>query len=187
MAEFDQQSWEARWSNALREHGDRVAERPPNAHLTAELAALPPGHALDAGCGHGAETIWLADRGWSVTALDFSATALAYARSRVEPTARIDWVEADLTTWTPERGAYDLVASVYVHIAGSIEEFVRRLASGVAAGGTLFLVGRRQIDQVQVSVESTRAALDPARWELLLAEERTGAGGVDAVIRARAR
>ena len=90
---------------------------------------------------------------------------------------RIDWVEADLATWTPERDEYDLVVSLYVHMADSVEDLVRRLASGVAPGGTLFLVGHRPIDpatgaataaagQVQVSVEAGLAALDPDRWVL---------------------
>ncbi len=123
----------------MREHGDRVPQRPPNSHLTTELADLAPGRALDAGCGHGAETLWLAARGWQVTALDYAATALAHARSTAEAIAadvaeRIDWVEADLATWAPDPEAYDLVVSLYVHVAGSVEELVQRLAAGVASG-----------------------------------------------------
>ena len=103
-----------RWSHALREHGDRVGQRPPNAHATAELGDLRPGRALDAGCGHGSDTLWLAARGWQVTAVDFAATALAYARSTAESMGpdvaeRIDWVEGDLATWTPPAGRVRLV------------------------------------------------------------------------------
>ena len=98
MSEYDRDSWEERWSQALREHGDRLAQRPPNAHLTAEIGDLRPGRALDAGCGHGSETLWLAARGWQVTAVDFAATALAYAQSSAEAMGpdiaeRSDWVE----------------------------------------------------------------------------------------------
>ena len=114
---------------------------------------------------------------------------------------RIDWVEADLASWTPPRDEYDLVVSLYVHVAGSVEELVQRLATGVARGGTLFLVGHGPIDpvtgaataaagQVQVSVEAALAALDPDEWELVVAEDRPRAvagTGVDAVIRARRR
>jgi 2-polyprenyl-3-methyl-5-hydroxy-6-metoxy-1,4-benzoquinol methylase len=72
---------------------------PPNAHLIAEVENLHPGLALDAGCGHGSDTLWLATRGWQVTAVDFSATALAHARSIAETmwtdiAKRINWVEA---------------------------------------------------------------------------------------------
>jgi len=59
---FDQDYWEQLWSKTLREHADKVASRPPNAHLMAEVADLPPGRALDAGCGHGADTLRLAAR-----------------------------------------------------------------------------------------------------------------------------
>jgi 2-polyprenyl-3-methyl-5-hydroxy-6-metoxy-1,4-benzoquinol methylase len=206
MSEYDRGFWEERWSRALREHGDRVAQRPPNTHLTAEVDALRPGRALDAGCGHGSDSLWLAARGWQVTAVDFVATALAYARSTAramgpDVAERIDWVEADLTTWTPQQDGYDLVVCLYVHVAGSVAEMVQRMGKGVARGGTLFLVGHRPIDpatgaataaaeQVQVSVEDAIAALVPDRWELVVAEERPrpiAGTGVDAVIRARRR
>jgi len=206
MSDYDRDSWEQRWSKALHEHGDRLAQRTPNAHLTAAAGDLPPGRALDAGCGHGSETLWLAARGWQVTAVDFAATALAHARSTAaamgaDVAGRIDWVEADLGTWAPQRAAYDLVVCIYVHVAGSVEEMVQRMAHGVARGGTLLLVGHPAIDpgtgaptaaagQVQVSVEAALAALDPREWQPIVAGERpraTAGGGVDAVIRARRR
>lgn len=201
---FDQEFWEQLWSKTLREHADKVARRPPNAYVTTELASLTPGKALDAGCGHGAESIWLALHGWQVTAVDFSAAALAHARSMAEAAGvaeRIEWLEGDLGTWTAEPARYDLVVCLYVHVAGSVEDMVRRMASGVAPGGTLFMAGHRPIDpatgaptaaanQVQVSVEQARAALEPEKWELVVAEERprtVHGSGVDAVIRARRR
>jgi hypothetical protein len=114
---------------------------------------------------------------------------------------RIDWVEGDLTTWTPQPGHYDLVACLYVHVAGSVEEMVRRMATGVARGGTLLLVGHRPVDpatgaataaagQVQVSVDSAVSALDRGRWDFIVAEDRLRAmagTGVDAVVCARRR
>lgn len=203
---FDQDFWDQLWSKTLREQGDKVARRPPNAHLMAEAANLPPGRALDAGCGHGADTLWLAAHGWQVTAVDFSAAALAHGRAMAEAAGakiaeRIDWIEGDLATWRAEPGHYDLVACLYVHVAGSVEDMVRRMANGVAPGGRLLLVGHRPIDpgtgaataaanQVQVSVEGAVAVLDSDVWELVVAEERprVAAGtGVDAVIHARRR
>ncbi|HKO91136.1 MAG TPA: class I SAM-dependent methyltransferase [Polyangiaceae bacterium] len=203
---FDQDFWEQLWSKTLREQPDKVARRPPSAHLMAEASQLPPGRALDAGCGHGADTLWLAAHGWQVTALDFSAAALAHGRSRAEAAgadvaARIDWIEGDLATWAVEPRGYDLVVCLYVHAASSVADLVQRMANGVATGGTLLLVGHRPIDpstgattaaasQVQVSVEGALAALDAQVWELVVAEERARAvagTGVDAVIRARRR
>jgi 2-polyprenyl-3-methyl-5-hydroxy-6-metoxy-1,4-benzoquinol methylase len=203
---YDRAHWEQLWERTLREHSHKVAARPPNAHLIAELASLPPGRALDAGCGHGAETLWLAAQGWEVTAVDFSASALEHARSTAEAlgsdiAARISWVEGDLALWTPARDHFDLVVCLYVHVAGSMNEMVQRLASGVAPGGPLFLVGHRPLDpatgkptaaagQVQVSIEAARAALTTSEWELVVAEERLRAvsgTGVDALIRAERR
>lgn len=202
--DYDRAYWEQLWAKTLREHPDKVARRPPNAHLIAEIANLRPGRALDAGCGHGAETLWLAAHGWEVTAVDFSASALAQGRSMAEAlgadvAARITWVEGDLAVWEPPPDHFDLVVSLYVHVAGSVDEMVRRLAIGVAPGGTVLMIGHRPIDpetgqptparnQVQISVESAVAALDPNVWKIAVAEERRRAvagSGVDAVILAR--
>ncbi len=200
---YDRDFWEQLWARTLRERADGVARRPPNAHLTREVSGLRPGRALDAGCGHGSDTLWLAAQGWQVTAVDFSAAALAHARSTAEAAGadvagRVDWVQADLATWTPQPGHFDLVVSLCVHVAGSVPEMVRRMGAGVAPGGTLLLVGHRPIDPVtgaatpaagqqQVSVGVTVAALDPGQWKVLVAEDRARAAagtGVDAVIRA---
>jgi SAM-dependent methyltransferase len=200
---FDRDFWEQRWAQVRSDHPDALTGRPPNAHVLADLADLPPGRALDAGCGHGAETIWLAARGWRVTAVDFSATALDIARASAasvgaEVADRIEWVEGDLGSWTPPQAAFDLALSVYVHVDGSVPEMVRRLGSGVAPGGSLFLVGHLPVDpatgkstpaagQVQVSVDGALDGLGTAAWDVVLAEERrrvaTGSG-VDAVVRA---
>jgi SAM-dependent methyltransferase len=199
---FDQHSWERRWAQALRESPEKVASQPPNALLLAEIGDMQPGFALDAGCGHGSEAIWLATSGWQFIALDFSATAIDFGRSTAHAAGAdvaesIEWVEGDLGTWTPPPGRSDLVSCLYVHVVGSVVEMVRRLGTGVAPGGTLLLVGHRPIDpatgattpaagQVQVSVDEAVEALDPHEWDIAIAEERqrTAVGtGVDAVVR----
>jgi 2-polyprenyl-3-methyl-5-hydroxy-6-metoxy-1,4-benzoquinol methylase len=106
-----------------------VSSRPPNTHLLKEVAGLPPGLALDAGCGHGSEAIWLASSGWRVTALDFSVTALDFGRSTAQAVGSdvaegIDWTEGDLGSWVPPPRRYDLVSCLYVHVAGSLSEMV---------------------------------------------------------------
>ena len=202
MADFDRDAWERRWEQALAEHGDAVAARPPSPYVAEELADLPPGRALDAGCGHGAESLWLAGRGWQVTAVDFSVAALDQGRRTAaalgpDVADRIDWVEGDLGLWAPEPAAYDLVVCLYVHAAGSVIELVQRLSRGVAPGGTLLLVGHRPVDPVtgkptpaagqsQVSVDEALEALGGG-WDIRVAEERErlqAGSGVDAVIRA---
>lgn len=201
---YDRDFWEQLWARTLRERAGDVAVRTPNVHLVKELSGLGPGRALDAGCGHGAEALWLAANGWQVTAVDFSAAALAHARSTAERAGsgiagRIEWVELDLAAWAPQPDRYDLVVCLYVHTTGSVTDMVKRMAAAVAPGGSLFMVGHRPVDpatgaatpaagQVQVSVDAAVAALDPDRWELAVAEDRRRAAagtGVDAVIWAR--
>ena len=195
--------WERRWTEVLRESPGKLAGRPANAYLRAVAGDLPPGLALDAGCGHGAEAIWLAGSGWRVTAVDFSASALEHGRSTAEAVGagvaeRIEWVEGDLGSWTPGPGRYDLVSCLYVHVAGSVAEMVRRLGAGVAPAGPMLLVGHRPVDpetgaptpaagQVQVSVDDAVRALEPQEWRIVIAEERprgVAGTGVDAVIQA---
>ena len=198
---FDRDFWERRWAQALREHPDQVVSRPPNAHLVGEVGDLAPGIALDAGCGHGAEAIWLAASGWRVTAVDFSRTALDVARSTAEGVgadiaARIEWIEGDLGSWEPPHRRFDLVSCLFVHVAGSVREMVTRLGTAVAPGGTIVLVGHLPVDpatgepspaagQSQVTVAEAIAALDAQEWHIVVAEERARAGGTgaDAVVR----
>jgi SAM-dependent methyltransferase len=203
---FDRDSWEDRWADVLRNQPDQAAQRPPSSYLTDAVDGLAPGRALDAGCGHGTEALWLAARGWRVTAVDFAATALARGRERAaalgpEIADRIDWIEGDLARWDPEPRSFDLVSSLYVHVSGSVEEMVSRLGTGVAPEGMLLLVGHLPVDpvtgartpaagQVQVTVEAAAAALDARKWEMLVLEERprsTPGTGSDAVISARRR
>lgn len=200
-ARFDRDFWDERWAEVLRGQPEVLARRAPSGYLTGEAGGLKPGRALDAGCGHGGEALWLAARGWRVTAVDFSAAALTYGRSAAEAldvADRVDWVEADLGQWKPEPAAYDLVSSLYVHVSGRVEEMVQRLASGVNVGGRLLMVGHLPVDpvtgaetraagQVQVTVEGAVAALDPAAWDMATAETRRrfDGNGHDAVISAQ--
>jgi SAM-dependent methyltransferase len=201
----DQEGWERRWERVLAGSTDAVDRRPPNARLVEVAAALEPGRALDAGAGHGTEALWLATRGWGVTAVDFSRSALNHAATRAdelgrEIAERITWQEGDLGQWTPQAEHFDLVSCLYVHIAGSVPEMIQRLAAGVAPGGHLLLVGHRPVDpvtgaptraadQVQVSVEDALTVLDQSSWELLVAEDRPrqDGNGVDAAVHAQRR
>ncbi|OXR46349.1 Ubiquinone biosynthesis O-methyltransferase [Nocardia cerradoensis] len=181
--EFDRQYWEQRYHGA----GSASASE-PNPHLTGELADLPPGTALDAGCGEGAEAIWLAEHGWHVTAVDIATAAVARGREKADraghPIAdRIVWHTADLTEWDAGVDRFDLVCACYVHPVDSNDALFERLAAAVAPGGTLFLVGHAPGDHesaahtsaahVHVTAEQIAAGLAPDRWDIQVVESRT--------------
>ncbi|MGH3307996.1 MAG: class I SAM-dependent methyltransferase, partial [Nocardioides sp.] len=112
----------------------------PNQFVEAECADLPPGRALDLAAGEGRNAIWLAGRGWDVTAVDFSQVALDKGRT-LAGDVDVEWVCADATTWTPA-DSYDLVVIAYLQLpAHERREAVRRGFAALRSGGTFLLVG----------------------------------------------
>jgi SAM-dependent methyltransferase len=143
----DQDFWDERYRSA-----PALWSGKPNPHLVAETADLTPGAALDAGAGEGADAIWLAARGWRVTAVDISGVALGRAAAHAAAAgdgvaAAIEWVRADVQQWQPPERAYDLVTSQYMHMPADSRHVVYgRLAAAVADGGTLLIVGHHPSD-----------------------------------------
>ena len=140
MREHDQAAWDERYRTT-----PAMWSGEPNRQLVAEADVLPPRRALEAGCGEGADALWLAGRGWQVTAVDFSATALDRGRRRAQELGlgdRVAWQQADLRTWAPPEHAFDLVTAHYLHLPGARSgPLFGRLAAAVAPGGTLLVVG----------------------------------------------
>lgn len=184
----------------------------PNGQLVAEATDLPPGTALDAGAGEGGDALWLASRGWRVTAVDFSPVALgrgAAKAAELQLADRIEWRHEDLEAWTPPAASFDLVTAHYLHSAWNDREAMfRRLAAAVAPGGTLLVVGHRHGGQwghghshaheagALYAAEDVAAVLDPAEWTDVVTEtrdrdpgaaERTGNPVPDTVLVARRR
>lgn len=140
MHTFDKAYWERHWTPSADSGG---RDLPVNPYLPAETTHLRTGTALDAGCGTGAEAIWLAAGGWQVTGADISSAALSAAADRAGLAGladRVDWVEADLTGWEPGR-TWDLVVTSYAHADTGQHALYRRIGSWVAPGGTLLVVG----------------------------------------------
>ncbi len=129
--------------NRKYEESDLLFEAEPNRFLVAEVEGLAPGRALDLACGAGRNAVWLAERGWRVTGVDFSEVGLARARRRAAARGvGIEWVLADLREYVPPPGAFDLVAVLYLHLPAPERRVVLgRAAAGVAPGGTLLVVG----------------------------------------------
>lgn len=115
----------------------------PNRFLVAEVEGLAPGRALDLACGAGRNAVWLAERGWTVTGVDFSDVALENGRGlAAERGVEVEWVRADVREWTPPVAAYDLVAILYLQIPVDERRIVHgRAAAAVAPGGTVLVVG----------------------------------------------
>jgi SAM-dependent methyltransferase len=137
----DSQQWDERYSGTEFEWTTR-----PNQFVAAELADLPPGRALDLAAGEGRNTVWLAERGWQVTAVDFSRVGLEKGRklsaARGVDEARVDWIVADLRDFEPDRDFYDLVLIAYLQVSPELRATVMaRAAAALAPGGTAFVVG----------------------------------------------
>ncbi|MCQ6553396.1 class I SAM-dependent methyltransferase [Streptomyces sp. C10-9-1] len=135
---------EEHWDNRYRE-SERMWSGEPNAALVAEAAGMTPGRALDIGCGEGADAIWLARRGWRVTAVDVSGVALERAARHAREAGagtRVDWQRHDLAVSFPS-GEWDLVSAHYLHAPGELprDAVLRRAAAAVAPDGVLLVVG----------------------------------------------
>lgn len=134
------QFWETRYSDAVRVWSGR-----PNQTLVDVVSDLPAGRALDLGCGEGGDAIWLAQRGWHVTAIDISPTAIARGAAAAAdagvPAGRIQWQADDLATWTGQ-GSYDLVAASFLHSPVEIPrtQILRHAAGVVSPGGHLLIL-----------------------------------------------
>ncbi|MQA62561.1 MAG: methyltransferase domain-containing protein [Actinophytocola sp.] len=115
----------------------------PNQTVAAEVAALPPGSALDLAAGQGRNAVWLAQQGWDVTAVDFSPVGLDRAR-RLAAANDVDvtFVLADVLTWQPQRACYDLVLISYLQLpAGQLRSVLNGAVAALAPGGTLLVIG----------------------------------------------
>ncbi len=115
----------------------------PNRFLVAEVGDMAPGRALDVGTGEGRNAVWLAERGWEVTAVDFSDVGLAKARRLAESRGvEARWVLADLLAYRPEPCGYDLVVVLYLHLRPEDRRKVHEsVARALAPAGTLLVVG----------------------------------------------
>ena len=184
--EDPQEFWDRLYDERAQVWSGRV-----NAVLEQEAAQLTPGRALDLGCGEGGDALWLADRGWQVTAVDIAQAALD--RGAAEATRRgleVDWQRADLADRLPP-GPYDLVSAQFLQSPVRLprSEVLRTAAAEVRSGGTLLVVGhaapppwsQHQPDPALMPAAAevvAQLALPDQEWETVRAEEvsRTASG-----------
>ncbi len=127
----------------------------PNPTLAAALAegdpSGPPGTALELACGSGTNAVWLAGRGWNVTAVDWSPIGLENGRAKAAETGvSIEWLERDLFSWLPPARAFDLVVIVYLHLPPQERSPVySHAAAAVAPGGRLVIIGHDRLQALE--------------------------------------
>lgn len=131
---MDAADWDDRYRSA-----DRLWSATPNQFVADRLSGLEPGTGLDLASGEGRNAIWLAGRGWKMTAVDFSPVAVERGQ---EQTADVNWVVADVLEWEPESTGFDLVLIAYLHLIPSdFESLLRRVVTWLGPGGELFMIG----------------------------------------------
>ncbi|WP_422748615.1 class I SAM-dependent methyltransferase [Mycobacterium sp. WMMD1722] len=137
MTESDvQQEWDERYASAAQLFSGRA-----NTVLVAEVSGLPPGRALDVGCGEGADAVWLATRGWEVTGLDVSGVAIERAAASADKAGvQIDWVRSGLLEAALPAAGFDLVTAQYPALPATESRAVERALIGAVAPGGLLLV-----------------------------------------------
>ncbi|WP_255949243.1 class I SAM-dependent methyltransferase [Streptomyces odontomachi] len=134
---------DAQFWNELYGGREQLWSGAPNGVLVTEVTGLPPGRALDVGCGEGGDALWLARRGWQVTAIDISSIALERAAAATGAlTDRVTWSHTDLTSAPPPAGPFDLVSAQYFPLPHQPDHTaLRGLLDAVAPGGTLLFAG----------------------------------------------
>jgi 2-polyprenyl-3-methyl-5-hydroxy-6-metoxy-1,4-benzoquinol methylase len=176
---YDEAAWDERYREA-----PALWSGHPNPQLISEASGLPTGTALDVGSGEGADAIWLAQRGWQVTAVDLSSVAIERATAHAvhagaEVADRITWVHADVITWEPGAARFDLVSAQYMHLPPPQRSpLFARLADAVRPDGTLLIVGHHPSD-LQTTMHRAHlperfftgddivSALDPSAWDVI--------------------
>lgn len=189
---MDAEFWDTRYADVAR-----VWSGTPNPHLVSEVQSMAAGAALDAGCGEGADAVWLAEHGWSVTAVDFSRNALDKGAAEAQKRRlEIDWRCEDLISWQP--GAYDLVSVQFLHLEPVYwNAALGRLVASVQTSGTLLVVGHHPDDaasgkhsraHVLFTPGDVTAMLADHEWRVDTAETRLRTAGesqvTDTVVRA---
>jgi SAM-dependent methyltransferase len=149
------EEWDRRYAGS-----ELVWTAEPNRFVEAELRDLPPGRALDIAAGEGRNAVWLAGRGWRVTAVDFSAVGLDKGRQLAAGRGvSVHWVHADVLGYQPEAGAFQLVLIAYLQLpAAELSGVLRGAVRALAPGGTLLAVGH-DVDNL---TEGAGGPQDPA-------------------------
>lgn len=175
--------WEGRYL-AAEADGTTLWGDAPNGWIAEQVDARlqRPGRALDIGAGEGRNALWLARRGWSVVATDFSAAALQGLRSR-SAGLDLETIEADATTWAAAEPA-DLAVICYLQLpADSLAAAIARAGESLRRGGVLLGIwhdredlarglGGTMTPAIRTTPDETRAAAEAAGLQVELSGRR---------------
>ena len=137
-SDFAREDWNARYAGS-----ELLWTAEPNSRFASEVEGLEPGRALDLACGEGRNAVWLAERGWRVTGVDFSDVALGKAeRLAASRSVEVEWVLADVLEYAPKREAFDLVTALYLQLPHEeLASVLRSAVDALAPEGTLIVLG----------------------------------------------
>ena len=137
-SDFAREDWNARYAGS-----ELLWTAEPNRRFASEVEGLEPGRALDLACGEGRNAVWLAERGWRVTGVDFSDVALGKAeRLAASRSVEDEWVLADVLEYTQKREAFDLVTALYLQLPHEeLAGVLRSAVDALAPEGTLIVLG----------------------------------------------
>ena len=138
--------WDERYAGAEYFYGTQ-----PNDFLRQHAAAIPAGGAvLCLGEGEGRNAVFLATRGYHVTALDQSAVGLGKAEHLArEHGVTIDTIVADLDGYRLESARWDAIVSIWCHLPGAMRAAVHRQVNGALKPRGVFLLEAYTPKQLQ--------------------------------------
>ena len=131
--------WNRRYDRAEFVYGEA-----PNAFLRQHAAGLAPGRALCVADGEGRNGVWLAEQGWQVVSVDFSAVAQRKAAAlAAKRGVTLTLTEADVHAWDYPDAAFDLVVDIFTQFsapAARARKWAGMLRS-LAPGGHAIVMG----------------------------------------------
>ncbi len=180
---WDASFWDERYSSSPSLWSGHV-----NAAVREETVSLPPGRALDVGCGEGGDALWLAEQGWQVVGVDVSQVAIERAAARAAElglAGSTTFEVRDLMAWAPPEASFDLVSVAFVHLPTDDRRAVYAgLAAAVAVGGS-FVVAAHHPSDIGVVPRppypdlfftpdelAADLAAGPGEWDVVVAEAR---------------
>ena len=138
QAEASVEKWDERYAG--REY---VWDVQPNVFVERHVSDLEPGTAIDLAAGEGRNSVWLAQQGWSVTAVDFSEAGLQKAAKLAGDSGvadRVVTVTGDATAWTPAEPV-ELVVIAYLQLPPEqVRTVLEHAATWLRPGGRVFVV-----------------------------------------------